>query len=507
MKILKSKEMQKIDSLAINEIGIPSILLMEKAGLSVVEVIRREFPSVKRVLVVAGKGNNGGDGLVVARHLYLLGYKVGYVLAFGEELKGDASLQYGILKKLGLEPLRDVKVEEYELIVDAIFGTGFEPPAVGKGYEWIEFINNSGLPVVSVDIPSGLSADSGKDFSPSVKASITVTFQFPKVCHLLYPSAKKCGKVYIANIGIPQWLAEDIKRELILRVKVPSREPDVHKGNMGHVLLLGGSTGKTGAVIMSAKASTRTGAGLVSVGIPEDLNPIIESSLVEEMSIPLRGKGKFSVDAAREVLSIYHRFSAIALGMGMDRYKEGKDFVKEILLGVEKPIVLDADGINNLADLGVDNLKERKGITVLTPHVGEFERLSRLEKEYIQENLIDVAQEFANKYGCYLVLKSSRTVIATPEGKSYLSIRGSPAMAKGGVGDVLSGVLVSLIGRGLPVEDALKLGVFLHGLAGEIVEKKKHRESLRALDIVDAIPEAYNLIENEAFDNLISYIP
>ncbi len=507
MKILKGQEMQKLDRIAIEEIGVPSILLMEKAGLSVVEAIRREFPEAKRVLVIAGKGNNGGDGLVVARHLHLMGYRVSYVLALGEDLKGDALLQYQILKNLGLEPLKEVNWSSFDLIVDALFGTGFKPPAVGAGVEWINLMNSSRIPIVSVDIPSGLFADSGKEYEPSVKAHLTVTFQFPKVCHLLYPSAKRCGKLYVANIGIPQRLAEGIKRELLLKVKVPQREPHVHKGLMGHVLIVGGSTGKTGAVIMSARASTRTGSGLVSVGIPEDLNPIIEASLVEEMSIPLKGKGRLSIEAAKDILSLQNRFSALAVGMGMDRYKEGQAFVRELLLNLEKPLLLDADALNNLADLGVEYLREGKGIRVLTPHVGEFERLMGLKKEYIVENFIDVAQEFAQKYGCYLVLKSSRTVIATPDGKAYLSTRGTPAMAKGGMGDVLSGILVALLGRNLPMEDALRLGVFLHGLAGEVAEKKKHRESLRALDLVEAIPEAYNLIENEAFDSTIFDIP
>ncbi len=507
VKVLKAKQMQEIDRKAIEELGIPPILLMEKAGLSVVEVIRREFPSAKRVLVVAGKGNNGGDGLVVARHLHLLGYKVGYVLALGQELKGDARLQLDILKRLGLEPLRDFSLQDYELVVDALFGTGFEAPARGEGACWIELINKSGLPVVSVDLPSGLSADSPRVYEPSVKAHITVSFQFPKLCHLLHPASLRCGRLYIANIGIPQWLAQDIRLELLIGAKVPERPADAHKGLMGHVLLLGSSTGKTGALIMSAKASTRAGAGLVSVGVPEDLNMVFETSLVEEMSIPLPGKGRLSVASARLVVEMQERFSAIGVGMGMDRYEEGRQVIRELLLGLEKPLLLDADALNNLADLGLQVLKERKAITVLTPHVGEFQRLTGIEKEHILENFVDVAVEFAVNYGCYLVLKSSRTLIATPEGRAYLSTRGTSGMAKGGSGDVLSGILTALMGRAMSVEDALKLGVFLHGIAGEVAQRQKHRESLRALDLVEALPDAYNLIEHEAFEFSFSYIP
>ncbi len=507
MKILKAKQMQEIDRRAIEGLGIPSLLLMEKAGLSVVEVIRREFPSAKRVLVVAGKGNNGGDGLVVARHLHLLGYRVSYVLALGEDLKGDARLQLEILRRLGLEPAKEVSFSDFDLVVDALFGTGFEPPVRGEAIRWIELINKSGLPVVCVDIPSGLSADSPKEYEPSVRGTITITFQFPKPCHLLHPVSLRCGKLYVANIGIPQWLAQDIKTELLTGVKVPNRPANAHKGLMGHVLLVGGSVGKTGAVIMSAKASTRAGAGLVSVGVPEGLNHIFETSLVEEMSIPLKAQERLSIEATKQVIEIQERFSAIGLGMGMDRYEEGRQIIKELLLHVKKPLLLDADALNNLADLGVEVLKEREGTTVLTPHVGEFQRLTGLEKNHILENFLEVAQEFAVKYACYLVLKSSRTVIATPEGRVFLSTRGTPAMAKGGVGDVLAGILTTLLGRGIPTEEALKLGVFLHGLAGEIAESKRHRESLRALDLVEELPNAYNLIENEAYSLPFTYIP
>ncbi len=508
MKILKAQEMAQIDRQAIEGFGIPSLLLMEKAGLSVVEAIRREFPDARKVLVVAGRGNNGGDGLVVARHLHLLGYSVGYVLALGEELKGDALLQYKLLKNLGLEPLKEVDFTKYELVVDAIFGTGFEPPVRGQAVKWIEAINRSGLPVVSVDIPSGLSADSGRLFEPSVRANATVTFQFPKLCHFLHLASKSCGRLYVANIGIPAWLAQGINRELITKANLPERPPDAHKGKMGHVLLIGGSTGKTGAVIMSAKASTRAGAGLVSVGIPEDLNPIIEASLVEEMSIPLKGKGRLSEEAVSQVLELQERFSALGVGMGMDRYEEGRKVIRGLIEGVEKPLLIDADGLNNLADAGVELLKERQGrITVLTPHVGEFERLSGLEKSYIQENLTDCAVEFAVKYGCYVVLKSSRTALATPEGRVFLSVRGTPAMAKGGVGDVLSGILTALLGRGMETEEALKLGLLLHGIAGEVATTKSHRESLKATDLIEALPLAYNLIEHEAFEPSFSYLP
>ncbi|MFN3813530.1 MAG: NAD(P)H-hydrate dehydratase [Aquificaceae bacterium] len=507
MKILKAHEMVSIDRRTVDEVGVPSILLMENAALRTLEVIKGRFKNAKKFLIVAGKGNNGGDGLAIARHLHLLGYKVDYVLALGDELRGDAMLNYKAIRNLGLYPKEGIPGDEYDLIIDALFGTGFKPPTLGESVRWIEFINSSLSPVLSVDVPSGLSADEGKAYEPSVKANVTVTFQFPKVCHVLYPAAKLCGEVYVVNIGIPESFAEGISRESVDRVKIPYREPDAHKGKMGHVLLVGSSKGKSGALIMAAKAATRTGSGLVSVGVPSELNHIFEIALTEEMSIPLEGTERLSYKAAEEIISMQERFHAVGIGMGMGRYQEGSILVKKLILKVRKPLLIDADGLNNLADLkDMSFLKDRESPVVLTPHVGEFERLSGWDKEAIVNNLMDAAVEFAQRWGCFLVLKSSRTVIATPNARAYLSMRGTSAMAKGGMGDVLSGILTSLLGRGMEIEEALKLGVFLHGLAGEIAEGERHKEGVKALDIVESIPKAYNHIENESYPPIIHYL-
>lgn len=497
MKVLTGEEMLRIDKTTTEEIGIPSPVLMENAARGVLEVIERRFPKAKRILVIAGKGNNGGDGIALTRMLLLKGRKVDLFLPLGEP-KGDALLQLRILRNLGFKELEgEPDLKNYDLIVDAIFGTGFLPPLKGKVAKLIERVNTSGVPVVAVDIPSGLWASSGEVFEPSVRAALTVTFQFPKVCHLLYPSAKLCGEVEVVDISIPNQLAEDVWRETIepYGLTIPRREKDTYKNREGHVLILGGSRGKTGAVIMAAKAATRTGSGLVTVGIPKELNEVIESVLIEEMSLPLEGSERLSLLGIDRVIDVQETFSAAAVGMGMGRYEEGQDILREILLRWEKPLLIDADGINNLADLKeLDILRERKAPTVLTPHVGEFSRLTGVDPKEVAPKQFDIAKDFATRYGCYLVLKAARTVLATPEGKAYISLRGTPAMAKGGVGDILSGILVSLMGK-MPIEEALKLGVYLHGLAGEIAQARTHTESLRATDIIEAIPEAYRTIE------------
>ncbi|WP_457600207.1 NAD(P)H-hydrate dehydratase [Hydrogenivirga sp.] len=498
-KVLKAHEMAELDRKTIEEVGIPSPVLMENAARGVFEEIRKRFPEVGSVLVVAGRGNNGGDGIALARMLRLNGITADLYLPL-EEPKGDGELQLSILRALGYEPLREEpKMGDYALLIDALFGTGFQPPVRGKAKEVIERMNASGVPIVAVDLPSGLSADTGRVFEPSVKATLTVTFQFPKLCHLLYPSAKLCGDVVVRDISIPERFAEDIERELIEAedLRIPVREPDTYKNRQGHALILGGSAGKTGAVVMSALAATRMGSGLVTAGVPEGLNPVIEGLLIEEMSLPLPGEERLSLFCVDRLLKEEGRFSALALGMGMDRYEEGQDIVLELIERWEKPLLIDADGINNLVDSGeLKALKERKSITVLTPHIGEFSRLAGLDSEEIVSHQTDVAQEFAREFRCYLILKGARTVISTPEGKVFISTRGTPAMAKGGVVDVLSGVLISLLGRGMQVEEALKLGVYVHGVAGEFAERELHRESLRARDLIENIPRAYKSIEN-----------
>ena len=497
MKILKAHEMAELDRITIEDIGIPSPVLMENAARGVLETIL-ETCSPKRVLVIAGKGNNGGDGIALARMLHLKGVAVDLFLALGEP-KGDAKTQLEIYKRVGGSVLRDLPdLNGYDLLVDGIFGTGFEPPVKGKIGGLIEKINASSSRVVAIDVPSGLHADSGKVVEPCVRADVTVTFQFPKVCHFLYPASKFCGEVFVKEISIPEYLAKDIKRDLITpdHLSIPGRSPDTYKNREGHVLVLGGSAGKTGAVVMSARAATRTGSGLVSVGVPEGLNPVVEGLLVEEMSIPVIGDNRLSFFCVERLLKVQNDFSALAVGMGMGRYEEGQDVIREILLGWEKPLIVDADGLNNLADLGLEVLKDRRYPTILTPHVGEFSRLTGVDKEEIIHNQIDLAQEFSTHWGVFLVLKSARVVVSTPEGRAYLSDRGTPAMAKGGSGDVLSGILLSMVGRMEDIEKALITGVFLHGIAGELAEERLHRESVGAMDIVEAIPDAYKKVEN-----------
>ncbi len=498
MKVLKAEEMSELDRIAIEEIGVPSVVLMENAARSVFRAITERYPGARRIIAIAGMGNNGGDAIAVARLLKLAG-RDSHIYLVSEDLSGDPLLELKIAKNLGVQVHTELPdLEGFDLIVDGLLGTGFKPPPREPYSTIISRINRSMRPVVAVDIPSGLHADSGRAEEPFVKADLTVTFQFPKLCHILFPASKYCGDVVVADISIPSYLAGSIRREIIelCDLEIPSREPDTHKRREGHVLIMGGSRGKTGAVIMSALAATSAGAGLVSAGIPQELNSVFESSLIEEMTLPLKGSHRLSYFSVKEVLFQQDKFSALALGMGMDRYEEGQDIVRDLLKGWKKRLLLDADAINNLADLGdLSILKEREVPAVLTPHIGEFSRLTGLRADEIIENQTDVASEFSKENNCYLVLKGARTVVSTPEGFVWISIRGTAALAKGGTGDVLSGILTALLGKMDKIEPALKLGVTLHAIAGELAEEKYHRESVRATDLISLLGEAYKNIE------------
>ncbi len=502
--------MQNLDWETINRIGIPSLVLMEQAATGVAETAVKLFPSAHRILVVAGKGNNGGDGIAAARLLKVrFGREVEVFLPYGrEELKEDCRVQFDIAQKLGIKFLSGLPpLKDYNLIIDAIFGTGFKPPIKGRWVEVVNALNGSGKPVLAVDIPSGISSDGGEVVEPVVRATVTVTFALPKYGQVLFPASAYCGKVVVKNISIPVGLFEgELKVHLLqpeeVKPLLPRRAPHTYKNREGHVFILGGSPGKTGAVVMAAKAATEAGAGLVTAGVAQSLDPIVETLLVEEMSKPLPEVESgylhplvwdfaFETEEARG-------YTSLVVGPGMGRYKEGQNILEDILTRWNKPLVIDADGLNNLADMGQrgkELLREREVPAVLTPHIGEMQRLSGVYSKDIVVNQIDVARRFAEENNCYVVLKGARTVIATPTGEAFVSYRGTPAMAKGGSGDVLAGILGALVGK-MDIKEALILGVTLHGLAGEIAEDESDTESVRPTDLIGKISKAFNLLRN-----------
>ncbi len=513
MRVLKSKEMSFADENTIKLTGIPSLVLMENAGRTAAQIILSKYADKESFVIVAGSGNNGGDGLVIGRYLLRKGKKVKVFilsdsrsklspdnlknLEIFESFGGEVSL----LSKDKLGKLRNA-IKESDVVIDAIFGTGFKPPVKGYREKAIEIINRYAKKVISVDVPSGLSTDTGSVEGTHITADITITFAYPKLIHVLYPACEYCGDVYVVDISIDDSYLKEIKRFILTGkgINLPERKKNSHKYTYGHVLIVGGSLGKTGAVIMACRSATAAGSGLTTAVIPSTLDTIIENSLIEEMSIPVDDKdGFFGKKAGKEISDIVKngKFTSVVAGMGMSVTENTVDIIPH-LLKLKLPLILDADGINNLSLLDdfKSLLKKRRYPTVLTPHIGEMSRLTGISTKDISDNMEEVAKEFSSETRTFVVLKSSRTVISTPEGTVYYSTRGSEGMATAGTGDVLAGILGTLIFR-LGVEEGIKTGVYLHGIAGEIASEKIGVESMKATDIIDYIPDAYRKIREE----------
>ena len=524
MRVLTSSEMAAVDREAIENFGIPGSVLMENAARGVVSVIYK-YLDVSSVLVVCGGGNNGGDGLAVARNLYNLGYDVEVILLVDpEKLKGDAKLNYQILSKLPV-PISVLKEDNFsefvkkvqgaDLVVDAIFGTGLSKPVEGIFKRVIEAINGRAKRILSVDIPSGLSGSTGAVLGTSIVADLTVTFAYPKIVHVMPPACEFVGEVFVVDISIPEKATKVVESSrYVLTIDevsflFPLRSVMSHKYTFGHLCVVGGSKGKTGAPSMTAEAALRVGAGLSTVVVPKCLNDIFEVKLTEVMSIPIEdgGRGIFTSSMAKEVVDVIGRgkFSAVALGPGLGNDEETFKFALEVIESVDKPMVIDADGINALSK-NRELLKEKENV-VITPHVGEFSRLTGLSKDKILSDLFDVALEFAVEYGVVVVLKSGRTVIATPKGELFVNLLGNPGMATAGTGDVLTGVIGGLLSMGLEVEDAAKLGVFLHSLSGDLAVSKLPQESLIATDLLKYLPKAISKLKERENCPLDSELP
>ncbi len=521
MKILKSKEIANVDKLTIEDTKIPSLALMESAGRSVVEVILKNYANIDNICVIAGSGNNGGDAIVVARYLAKLGKNVKlFILSESKENLSEDNrrnleiyekfnFKYNFLNSENFEFLRE-SIKDCELIVDGIFGTGFKPPVKGYRENIIKIINESKKPIISIDLPSGIDADSGDIKGTCIKAETTVTFGYLKLCHILYPALDYCGRVFLADISLNDKYA-DVKRYLITieNLTLPVREKTGHKYSFGHVLIIGGSVGKSGAVIMACKSATKSGSGLTTAIVPESINPVIENNLIEEMSIPIPSKnGMFAENSENQILNIINngKFSSIVVGMGMGISDTNKKIV-ENLIKVEKPIVIDADGLNNLASIEnfEEKLSNRKNTTVLTPHIGEFSRLTKLSAKEIIEDYENIGKEFAIKTNSFLILKFHRMVLFTPYGEIYYSNKGNPGMATAGSGDVLAGIVGALINR-LDTLESLKLAIYLHGLAGDLAAKDIGEESLKATDIINYIPQAFKYISQLKNNQVVSLL-
>ena len=505
MKITTAAEMREIDRVTTEKYGVPSLSLMENAGTGVAQFILERYPDAKRITVVCGKGNNGGDGFVIARKLHDAGRVVEVILlARGDELKGDAAAMFQNLRAASVETSQQLTAEfsramaRCDLIVDAILGTGFKPPVKGLYAEAIAAINQSGKPVVAVDIPSGAESDSTHPQSGDgiARADAIVTFTAPRPAHVFGVLTR--GPVVVVSIGSPD---EAIVSSLNLEVTTPRdfsrllapRPMDSNKGMYGHALIVGGSLGKSGAAAMAGMAALRAGAGLSTVAVPRSVLPSVASFAAELMTEPLpetKGGG-IDISALDRVVELASTMDVVALGPGIGRQPETFELVHELVKRLKCPMVIDADGLN--AFQGKTKLLDgSERALVLTPHPGEMSRLTGLSIGAIQADRLNVARQFAEEHRLVLVLKGNNTIVALPDGQAWVNPTGNPGMATGGTGDILTGMTAGVIGQ-MPddVARAAVAAVYLHGLAGDVAAEYMGEHSLTATDLLTALPEAF----------------
>lgn len=510
LPVFTAAEMRTLDARAIRELGIPGPRLMDRAGTGAAALIARWLAPIrgKTVVVVCGKGNNGGDGFVVARRLKARGARIRVVLVGRRaSVRGDAADALGRWRG---------RVEEIEaadglaralggadVIVDALLGTGVSGAARGPVAAAIEAINRAGatgVPIVALDLPSGLDADRGALPGPTVKASRTVTFGGLKRSLLLAPAAAQAGAVEIGEIGVP---AAEARRGITtwrleaadVRPFFPARELDAHKGRFGHLLVVAGSLGKTGAAVLAGRAALRTGVGLCTIAAPASQQPIVAAQAPEYMTeaLPETATQSLSVKARDRILELARRMDAVALGPGLSLDPEAQELARVLIRELERPLVVDADALSALAG-HLDLLRHAAGPRALTPHPGEMARMLGTTTEAVQADRIELVRRFAREHGVAIALKGAHTVVGAPDGQLTINPTGNPGMAKGGSGDVLTGIVGALLARAVEPAIALQAGCYVHGLAGDVAARERGEYAMLASDIIESLPAALRVL-------------
>ena len=504
MLVCTAEQMREIDRTAIEDYGVPGVVLMEAAGRGVVEVLaqQRELDGL-RVVILCGSGNNGGDGYVIARHLLGRGSRVTVLMvADRAKIRGDALVNLQILDKMNadIQPLRTAEELDHAkstmahagVVVDALLGTGLNSDVRGQYRRVIERANRCSCLKLAVDIPSGLHADNGRVLGIAFAADHTVTFAYPKVGLVTHPGVEQTGTLHVVDIGIPAGVepTKEFAAELLQEQKVGGflqhRPSWGHKGTYGHLLIIAGSPGKSGAAILCGEAALRAGVGLVTIASPPETMRAMESKTVETMLAPLMPEGKDLLDTSAvfsHVQGLLRGKTAVALGPGIPRGPGMRTFISWLIRESAIPLVVDADGLNELA-LDLSALQEATVPVLLTPHPGEMARLTGMPVAEIQAERLATARDFARKHGVYLALKGFRTVIAAPDEDCYINPTGNSGMGSGGTGDVLTGIVGSFLAQLHSPLEALSLGVFTHGMAGDRAAQKHGQHGLLASDLL-----------------------
>jgi len=511
MRILDADAMREVDRAAIEDQGIPSLVLMENAAIGLADAIGETYPEATSAAIFCGPGNNGGDGLALARHLNARGYQVEIrLVTSGSGLSADAGVQLETCKNQGLT-LQEVGPEDFkldvvesagnlDLVVDALFGTGLTRPLSGHFAQVVEAINTLPIPCVAVDLPSGLNGSRATFMGPHIQSELTVTFAAPKIPHVLLPAAEAVGEVVVADLGIPRELVERATGDLHLLIGdelvgyLSPRAPTGHKGDYGHAMIVAGSVGKAGAAILAARGAVRSGAGLVTVATPESVLQTVELGSLESMTLPLAASrdGGLSEQSVDTILAFAHGKQVLAVGPGLGTSASTVQVIRSIVAAAEIPVVLDADGLNAFAG-AMESLRESGAEKILTPHPGELARLLGVSTAEIQADRIASARSAARQADAVVVLKGFQTLIAEPTGAVFVNPTGNPGMASGGTGDVLTGIISGLLSQGLDASRAACLGVFVHGSAGDRAMAELGPIALTASDLLAHLPDAFHL--------------
>lgn len=515
MNLVTAAQMQSLDRRTITEAHVPSSVLMERAGEGVVTHLEQQYGPVrgKTIAIFCGKGNNGGDGLVVARLLHRRRALVHvFLLAPPADLSRDAAGMYRrfvrTAARTAVKPFHSADqvralVASCDFVIDALLGTGISSAVTGHYRDAIDLINDVHRPVIAVDIPSGIHADSGAVLGRAVRASMTVTFGLPKLGLMVGPGIDHAGIVQIVDIGIPPAYIEAIDSRIVLLTRkaviatLPPRQPSSHKGTFGHAGIIAGSVGKTGAAALAAKAALRVGAGLVTVATPSSINDVLEAKLLEAMTVPMpetkaRTLARSSLD---RVVTFMQARTAVAIGPGLSTHPETVELIQSLMKHLERPTVLDADALNALTGRTA-LLTECKTPPIITPHPGEMARLEvGATTQSVNADRIGTAQRFSRERGVFVVLKGARTVLARPDGLVAVCPTGNPGMATAGTGDVLTGMVVGLLAQGLSPWDASCTAAYVHGYAGDLASRQLGQAGMLASDLIAQIPYALQQLQ------------
>jgi NAD(P)H-hydrate epimerase len=509
LKMLNATSMHRVDGLATRRYAIPSVILMENAGRSVVDVAASKLDGLegKRILIVAGKGNNGGDGFVAARHAAHRGAMVDVLLTAGaDSLRDDALQAYEMIATAGHPALRlipiskfaSVRKRSYDSIIDAIFGTSFHGEIRGTLQSIVRWMNTSPALVIAVDIPSGLDATTGKSAPCTVKADVTVTMAALKPGLLLGSGREYCGEVLVADIHVPEELILSVGDDIFAAERqdiiehLPVRPATAHKYSVGKIFALAGSRRFTGAALLTSRAAMKAGAGAVVLGIPATEFSTVARRTLEVMPLSLDATvdGTVAASAGKMIFEKLRWADALVIGPGLGRNKETASLIRRVVSETNLPILLDADGLNAFAGLTALLRKTKSRNIVLTPHAGEFARLLNLPVKDVEEDGLSLAQKFSKHHGVVLVLKGASTIIASPDGRVAVNTTGNPGMATAGAGDVLSGIIGALLSQRVDAFWAAIVGTYIHGRAGDFATEALGERSTMASDIVKQLPSA-----------------